>query len=174
MVAPWLVVEAEPPLTSEKHREHLSVARLASEHVADRPCPRLPRRQPRSSGDLANHPPIILTQLLKDDVCAPAWIHASIVEAQASFPERWPRRLVSVRSDETAALKDERQPGLKQRPRHMGDRDRAFNSAERQLHETEQIALFGIVVGIALLLSGIGFIILASASHSAGANQHQP
>jgi hypothetical protein len=50
----------------------------------------------------------------------------------------------------------------------------ALSTALNVSYMTEQIALFGIVVGIALLLSGIGFIILASASHSAGANQHQP
>ena len=64
-------------------------------------------------------------------------------------------------SDEAAALKDEqRQAGRERLPEHLGDGDRALDRAERVLHG-QQIALFGLVVGIALLLSGVGFLILA-------------
>ena len=45
----------------------------------------------------------------------------------------------------------------------MGDGDSALSSALNLAYTAEQISLFGIVVGIALLLTGIGLVILAVA-----------
>ena len=49
---------------------------------------------------------------------------------------------------------------LERRPEHLGDRDRALERAEHELHGGA-LAIFGIVVGVALLLSGVGFMVLA-------------
>ena len=56
----------------------------------------------------------------------------------------------------------ERPTGLERRPRHLGDGDRAHDRAQRRVHGRDALH-FGIVVGIALLLAGIGFVILAYA-----------
>ena len=58
-------------------------------------------------------------------------------------------------SDEAAALMDgEGQPGVERGPRYVGHGDGALDRAEHVSYMAEQMALFGIVVGFALLLSG--------------------
>jgi len=64
-------------------------------------------------------------------------------------------------SDETAALKDETGAPVSNSARNTWVTATALSSALNMSYMAEQMALFGIVVGIALLLSGIGFIVLA-------------
>ena len=66
-------------------------------------------------------------------------------------------------SDEAAALKDESgQAGLERRPQYLGDRDRALDRAQHVLHGDRSRDL-RIVVGVALILAGVGFMLLAFA-----------
>ena len=64
-------------------------------------------------------------------------------------------------SDEAAALKDENGNPVPNSARNTWVTATALSTALNVSYMAEQIALFGIVVGVALLLSGIGFIILA-------------
>ena len=64
-------------------------------------------------------------------------------------------------SDETAALKDDAGKPVANAARNTWVTETALSTALNVSYMAEQIALFGIIVGIALLLSGIGFIILA-------------
>lgn len=64
-------------------------------------------------------------------------------------------------SDETAALKDEKGNPVPNAARNTWVTATALSTALNMSYMAEQTALFGIVVGIALLLSGIGFVILA-------------
>jgi hypothetical protein len=64
-------------------------------------------------------------------------------------------------SDETAALKDEEGNPVPNAARNTWVTATALSTALNMSYMAEQIALFGIVVGVALLLSGFGFIILA-------------
>ena len=64
-------------------------------------------------------------------------------------------------SDAAAALKDEQGNPLSNGARETWVTATALSTALNVSYMAEQMALFGIVVGIALLLSGIGFIILA-------------
>jgi len=64
-------------------------------------------------------------------------------------------------SDETAALKDESGKPVSNAARNTWVTETALSTAMNVSYMAEQIALFGLIVGIALLLSGIGFIILA-------------
>jgi hypothetical protein len=64
-------------------------------------------------------------------------------------------------SDEAAALKDETGAPLSNTARNTWITATALSTALNMSYMAEQMALFGIVVGIALLLSGIGFIVLA-------------
>ena len=64
-------------------------------------------------------------------------------------------------SDEAAALKDETGARLSNSARNTWITATALSTALNMSYMAEQMALFGIVVGIALLLSGIGFIVLA-------------
>jgi hypothetical protein len=64
-------------------------------------------------------------------------------------------------SDETAALKDEQGNPVPNAARNTWVTATALSTALNVSYMAEQMALFGIVVGIALLLSGIGFTILA-------------
>ena len=66
-------------------------------------------------------------------------------------------------SDEAAAAKDEEGEPISNGARNTWVTETALATALNVSYMAEQIALFGIVVGIALLLSGIGFIILAFA-----------
>ena len=51
---------------------------------------------------------------------------------------------------------------VERRPEHLGDGDRAHDRAQRELHG-RALSVFGLVVGVALLLTGIGLVILAFA-----------
>ena len=64
-------------------------------------------------------------------------------------------------SDEAAALKDEKGNPVSNSARNTWVTETALSTALNVSYMAEQMALFGIVVGIALLLSGFGFIILA-------------
>ncbi len=64
-------------------------------------------------------------------------------------------------SDEAAALTDEQGSPVSNPARDTWVTATALSTALNVSYMAEQMALFGIVVGVALLLSGIGFIILA-------------
>jgi len=64
-------------------------------------------------------------------------------------------------SDEAAALKDEKGSPVSNTARNTWVTATALSTALNTSYMAEQTALFGIVVGFALLLSGIGFVILA-------------
>ena len=64
-------------------------------------------------------------------------------------------------SDEAAALKDEEGNPVSNSARNTWVTATALSTALNVSYMAEQMALFGIVVGVALLLSGIGLIILA-------------
>jgi len=64
-------------------------------------------------------------------------------------------------SDEAAALKDEQGNPVSNSARNTWITATALSTALNMSYMAEQMALFGIVVGIALLLSGIGFVVLA-------------
>ena len=67
-------------------------------------------------------------------------------------------------SDEAAALKDEKGNPVPNAARNTWVTATALSTALNMSYMAEQTALFGIVVGVALLLSGIGFVILALAA----------
>jgi len=73
-------------------------------------------------------------------------------------------------SDEAAAAKDENGEPISNDARNTWVTETALSTALNVSYMAEQIALFSIVVGIALLLSGIGFIILAFAVLGRGRN----
>lgn len=64
-------------------------------------------------------------------------------------------------SDEAAAVKDEKGKPVANGPRNTWVTETALATALNVSYMAEQLGLFTIVVGIALLLSGLGFIILA-------------
>ncbi len=66
-------------------------------------------------------------------------------------------------SDPEAALKDDEGNPVPNAARNTWVTATALSTALNMSYMAEQIALFGLVVGVALLLSGIGFIILALA-----------
>ena len=66
-------------------------------------------------------------------------------------------------SDEEAAAKDENGEPISNSARNTWVTETALSTALNVSYMAEQIAFFSVVVGIALLLSGIGFIILALA-----------
>jgi hypothetical protein len=66
-------------------------------------------------------------------------------------------------SDEAAALKDESGEPVANAARNTWVTETALSTALNVSYMASQIALFSIVVGIALLLAGIGFVILALA-----------
>jgi hypothetical protein len=63
-------------------------------------------------------------------------------------------------SDEAGALKDEKGNPVPNTARNTWVTATALSTALNMSYMAEQVALFGIVVGIALLLAGIGFLIL--------------
>jgi hypothetical protein len=65
-------------------------------------------------------------------------------------------------NDAAAALKSDSGQPVDNPVRAVWISETAFSTALNVSYMAEQLALFGIVVGIALLLSGIGFIILAA------------
>ena len=74
-------------------------------------------------------------------------------------------------SDEAAALKDDAGKPVANAARNTWVTETALSTALNVSYMAEQIALFGLIVGIALLLSGIGFIILALIVLGAGATK---
>jgi hypothetical protein len=64
-------------------------------------------------------------------------------------------------SDEALALKDENGKPVANGARNTWITETSLSTALNVSYMAEQLALFGIVVGVALLLSGIGFIVLA-------------
>ncbi len=64
-------------------------------------------------------------------------------------------------SDEAAAAKDENGQPVENGLRNVWVTETALSTALNMSYMAEQLALFGIVVGVALLLSGIGFLVLA-------------
>jgi hypothetical protein len=66
-------------------------------------------------------------------------------------------------SDEEAAATDENGEPISNSARNTWVTETALSTALNTSYMAEQIGLFSVVVGIALLLSGIGFIILALA-----------
>jgi hypothetical protein len=74
-------------------------------------------------------------------------------------------------SDETAALKDDAGKPVSNAARNTWVTETALSTALNVSYMAQQIALFGLIVGIALLLSGIGFIILALIVLGAGATK---
>jgi hypothetical protein len=64
-------------------------------------------------------------------------------------------------SDEAAALKDESGAPVANSARNTWVTETALTTALNLAYTAERISLFGMVVGIALLLSGIGFLVLA-------------
>ena len=74
-------------------------------------------------------------------------------------------------SDEAAALKDDAGKPVANGARNTWVTETALSTALNVSYMAEQIALFGLIVGIALLLSGIGFIILALIVLGAGSTK---
>jgi hypothetical protein len=72
-------------------------------------------------------------------------------------------------NDSDAALKDEEGSPVSNAARNTWVTETALATALNVSYMAEQIALFGLVVGVALLLSGIGFIILALVVLGSGA-----
>ncbi len=64
-------------------------------------------------------------------------------------------------NDEAAALKDDKGSPVSNSARNTWVTATALSTALNMSYMAEQMALFGIVVGVALLLSGIGFMVLA-------------
>jgi hypothetical protein len=64
-------------------------------------------------------------------------------------------------SDEAAALKDEKGAPVANSLRNTWVTETALTTALNVSYMAENLAVFGLVVGAALLLSGIGFVILA-------------
>ncbi len=74
-------------------------------------------------------------------------------------------------NDDTAAVKDESGKPVSNAARNTWVTETALSTALNVSYMAEQIALFGLIVGIALLLSGIGFIILALIVLGSGAKK---
>jgi hypothetical protein len=66
-------------------------------------------------------------------------------------------------SDEAAAAKDESGQPISNGPRNLWVTETALATALNVSYMAQQISIFGIVVGVALLLTGIGLVILAFA-----------
>ena len=66
-------------------------------------------------------------------------------------------------NDEAAALKDETGQPVANGARNIWVTETALTTALNMSYMAEQLAIFGIVVGVALLLTGIGLVILAFA-----------
>ena len=64
-------------------------------------------------------------------------------------------------SDEAAAAKDENGRPVENGLRNLWVTETALSTALNMSYMAEQLALFGIVVGIALVLTGVGFLVLA-------------
>jgi hypothetical protein len=66
-------------------------------------------------------------------------------------------------SDEEAALKDENGNAVSNSFRNTWVTETALSTALNTAYMAEQLSIFGLVVGVALLLTGIGLVILAFA-----------
>jgi hypothetical protein len=66
-------------------------------------------------------------------------------------------------SDEAAAAKDENGQPIANGARNIWVTETALTTALNMSYMAERLSVFGVVVGVALLLSGIGFVILALA-----------
>ena len=66
-------------------------------------------------------------------------------------------------SDEAAAAKDEAGQPISNSARNIWVTETALTTALNMSYMAEQLSIFGIVVGVALLLTGIGLLILALA-----------
>lgn len=77
-------------------------------------------------------------------------------------------------NDPAAAAEDEDGNPLPNGPRNTWVTETALSTALNMSFMAEQLALFGVVVGVALLLAGIGFIILAFLSVRAWASGATP
>jgi hypothetical protein len=66
-------------------------------------------------------------------------------------------------SDEAAAAKDDSGQPIANGARNIWVTETALTTALNTSYMAERLSLFGVVVGVALLLSGIGFVILALA-----------
>jgi len=66
-------------------------------------------------------------------------------------------------SDEEAALKDENGQPVANGARNIWVTETALTTALNVSYMAEQLSLFGLVVGVALLLTGVGLVILAFA-----------
>ena len=66
-------------------------------------------------------------------------------------------------SDETAALTDETGKPVSNSYRNQWVTETALSTALNMSYMAEQLSLFGMVVGVALLLTGVGLVILAFA-----------
>jgi hypothetical protein len=64
-------------------------------------------------------------------------------------------------SDEEAALKDEEGNPVSNSFRNQWVTETALSTALNVSYMAEQLSIFGIVVGVALLLAGVGFLIIA-------------
>jgi hypothetical protein len=64
-------------------------------------------------------------------------------------------------NDEAAALTDEEGNPVSNQARNTWVTETALSTALNLSYMAEQLALFGIVVGFALILAGIGFVVLA-------------
>ena len=73
-------------------------------------------------------------------------------------------------SDEAAALKDDKGQPVSNAARNTWITATALSTALNMSYMAEQMALFGIVVGFALLLAGLGFGILAAGGAVRGAD----
>ena len=77
-------------------------------------------------------------------------------------------------SDEEAAAKDESGQPISNGPRNLWVTETALATALNVSYMAQQIAVFGIVVGIALFLTGIGLVILALAVFGRGKDSARP
>ena len=82
---------------------------------------------------------------------------------------RRPRRRGT--SDEAEAAKDEEGNPVPNGQRNIWINETALATALNVSYMAEQLALFGIIVGIALVLTGIGLILLAYAVFVRGTSQ---
>ncbi len=96
-------------------------------------------------------------------------IHEHATEASGGLSYAQMGRFVSAddpkslagTSDEAAALKDAKGSPVANTARDTWVTATALSTALNVSYMAQQMALFGIVVGVALLLSGIGFLVLA-------------
>ena len=104
-----------------------------------------------------------------DARCFAQYMRIHALEASGGLPYAQMGRFVSAAapkdpagtSDETAAAKDADGNPVPNGARNTWITETALSTALNVSYMAQQIALFGLVVGFALLLSGIGFVILA-------------